>query len=78
MPFFIFRDTNATRTACFRVERQRTLFQARFSELLSTRLIGGIPEVPAPFGSPLVYPFGLGVPLFIRHGPDGVLAGIGA
>jgi hypothetical protein len=33
-------------------------------------MIGGIPEVPAPFGSPLVYPFGLGVPPFIRR-PSG-------
>jgi periplasmic protein CpxP/Spy len=50
-------------------ESQKKIADAILREGPLNTMIGGIPEVPAPFGSPLVYPFALGVPLFIhRHG----------
>jgi periplasmic protein CpxP/Spy len=53
-------------------ESQKKIADAILREGPLNTMIGGIPEVPAPFGSRLVYPFGfgLGVPLFI-HRPGG-------
>jgi periplasmic protein CpxP/Spy len=51
-------------------ESQKKIADAILREGPLNPMIGGIPEVPAPFGSPLVYPFGLGVPPFIRR-PSG-------
>jgi LTXXQ motif family protein len=51
-------------------ESQKKIADSILREGPLNTMIGGIPEVPAPFGSPLAYPFGLGVPLFI-HRPGG-------
>jgi hypothetical protein len=48
-------------------EGQTKIADAILREGPLSTMIGGIPEVPAPFGSLLVYPPGLGVPLFIRR-----------
>jgi hypothetical protein len=53
------------------LESQKKIADAILREGPLNTMIGGIPEVPAPFGSPLVYPFGLGVPLFLHH-PGGL------
>jgi LTXXQ motif family protein len=54
-------------------ESQKKIADAILREGPLRTMIGGIPEVPAPFGSPLVSPLvwgGLGAPLFI-HRPGG-------
>jgi hypothetical protein len=48
-------------------ESQKKIADAILREGPLSTMISGIPAVPAPFGSPLVYPVGLGFPLFIRR-----------
>jgi periplasmic protein CpxP/Spy len=55
-------------------ESQKRIADAILREGPLNTMVGGIPQVPPPFGAPLVYPLfwsGLGVPIFI-HRPSGL------